>query len=334
MKNQNILLTLFLVLFVFSTSFSQINLDVEGDATISGKLGIGTNTATHPLHVDGYIRTTLGILKGDGLNQGIDKLDIYSNNNAGDSRSWIELWGDHTSRGGELTLAGTYLSFRANSDNTTTGSERMRINANGEVIIHSTLKLNYLNPGHTLNPAYEYIRFGDPSNYYAGFMHNNTSTTYGDGDDFTIFTYGNRDIVLSPSGTGNTYFNNGNVLIENNLAIGSNKFATGYELSVDGEIACEELLIDNDFYWPDYVFEDDYELLSIDAFAQSIENNGHLPGIPSAEVVEENGYHIGDMQIRTMEKLEELSLYIIQLHERIKALEAENEALKVEQESK
>ena len=114
----------------------------------------------------------------------------------------------------------------------------------------------------------------------------------------------------------------------NAVSIGSNDAALGYELSVDGEIACEELLIDASASWPDYVFEDDYNLRTIDELAQSIEDNGHLPGIPSAEVVEEEGFLVADMQRRTMEKVEELSLYIIQLHERVKALEAENEALK------
>lgn len=112
-----------------------------------------------------------------------------------------------------------------------------------------------------------------------------------------------------------------------NVAIGTT-FATGYRLSVDGKIATEELLIDLSGSWPDYVFSSDYDLMSIDEFAQSIEENKHLPGIPSAAEVEKDGVLVGDMQKRTMEKVEELSLYIIQLHERITALESENSKLK------
>jgi hypothetical protein len=76
------------------------------------------------------------------------------------------------------------------------------------------------------------------------------------------------------------------------------------------------------------VFADDYELMPLDEFKASIEVNNHLPGMPSAKEVEENGILSGEMHKMTMEKVEELSLYIIELHERVKALERENAELK------
>ncbi len=101
-----------------------------------------------------------------------------------------------------------------------------------------------------------------------------------------------------------------------------------YILAVDGNIMAEEVRVELSSSWPDYVFQDDYELRSIEQLEKSIEENGHLPGIPSAEEIEEVGIHVGDMQRRMMEKIEELSLYIIQLNEDNKELRGEIESLK------
>jgi hypothetical protein len=124
------------------------------------------------------------------------------------------------------------------------------------------------------------------------------------------------------------YFS-GDVYVSSDLRIGTTVAAAGYSLSVDGKVACEEVLIDDSGFWPDYVFGDDYNLLSIDEFEQSINENNHLPGMPSAQDIEENGGHlIGEIQKKTLEKVEELSLYIIELNNRMKILEKENQELK------
>jgi hypothetical protein len=61
--------------------------------------------------------------------------------------------------------------------------------------------------------------------------------------------------------------------------------------------------------------------MPLDKLAKSIEENGHLPNIPPAAVVESEGIQVGDMQIRMMEKIEELTLYILQLEKRIAEIE-------------
>jgi len=106
-----------------------------------------------------------------------------------------------------------------------------------------------------------------------------------------------------------------------NMVIGGVAPATGYALSVGGKIMAEEMRIEEVFGWPDFVFEHDYHLPSIEELKRSITSHGHLPGIPSAEDVHAEGIMVGDMQKRQMEKIEELTLYIIQLHERITELE-------------
>jgi hypothetical protein len=67
-----------------------------------------------------------------------------------------------------------------------------------------TIDAEYLNP-QLGNTSYTHMRFGNTTNYYASFMHNISSSTYGDGDDFTILTYGNRDLNFQ-TGTGNVIF--------------------------------------------------------------------------------------------------------------------------------
>ena len=104
----------------------------------------------------------------------------------------------------------------------------------------------------------------------------------------------------------------------------------GYMLAVDGKIIGEELRIQNSANWPDYVFADQYALMPLDELQQSIQLHKHLPNIPPASVIQEQGILVGDMQKKIMEKIEELTLYVIDLHEINKQQQAEIEMLKSE----
>lgn len=79
---------------------------------------------------------------------------------------------------------------------------------------------------------------------------------------------------------------------------------------------------------PDYVFEDDYELLSLNEVKDFIDANGHLPKIPSAKEIGANGINISEMQMALLEKVEELTLYTLEQQDQISALKGELEALK------
>jgi hypothetical protein len=95
----------------------------------------------------------------------------------------------------------------------------------------------------------------------------------------------------------------------------------GYSLSVDGKIIAEELRIQNSTLWPDYVFEKEYKLPKLAEVEAHIYQNKHLPNVPSAAEVAENGIIVGDMQKTLLRKIEELTLYIIEQEKRIQALE-------------
>ncbi|MEO8150904.1 MAG: hypothetical protein ABI723_24940 [Bacteroidia bacterium] len=120
-----------------------------------------------------------------------------------------------------------------------------------------------------------------------------------------------RTAVLSRLGIDN----NGNV------SIGTTTPATGYMLTVAGKIMCTELKVQLQPF-PDYVFSKDYNLKSISEVEEHIKTFNRLPGMPGACEVEENGMSVGEMQGKVVEKVEELTLYIIQQQKQIDELKA------------
>ncbi len=165
----------------------------------------------------------------------------------------------------------------------------------------------------------------------------------GEGQGYTGTVYGVQGYASGTAGTrvgvyGNatggetnwaSYFVGSNYM-SGDLRIGTTAAATGYALSVNGKIACEEVLVQDMTSWPDYVFKEDYNLMSLDNLEQSIKKLGHLPGLPSAQEVESNGLHIGNMQKMVVEKVEELTLYTIEQGKMLNELKKELETLKAE----
>jgi hypothetical protein len=78
---------------------------------------------------------------------------------------------------------------------------------------------------------------------------------------------------------------------------------------------------------PDYVFEDDYELMPLTELQAFIDTHGHLPGIPSAEEVNEQGHDLAGSDMAHLRKLEELTLYTLQQEQRLKELQAKSDRL-------
>ena len=83
------------------------------------------------------------------------------------------------------------------------------------------------------------------------------------------------------------------------------------KLSVNGNIRAREIKVEN-ANWPDYVFAKDYQLPSLKETERFISEKGHLPGMPSAKEVKINGVDLGDMNARLLQKIEELTLQLIE----------------------
>jgi hypothetical protein len=126
---------------------------------------------------------------------------------------------------------------------------------------------------------------------------------------------------------------NGNILGEDivatgRVAINTEDMPGDYHLYVNGKILSEEMVVKLKGAWPDYVFNPDYDLLSLYELKDFIGKNKHLPGLPSAQQVADEGVDVGATQAAMLEKIEELTLYVIELQEQIDALE---DRMKVEE---
>jgi hypothetical protein len=91
-------------------------------------------------------------------------------------------------------------------------------------------------------------------------------------------------------------------------------------LAVKGRIAATEFTVTALASWPDYVFDNSYRLKSLEETEAFIKVNKHLPNIPAANVVEKEGYGLGEMQKLMMEKIEELTLHLIEANKEIQLL--------------
>ena len=104
-----------------------------------------------------------------------------------------------------------------------------------------------------------------------------------------------------------------------NVGIGTAKPI--YKLDVAGIIRAEELIVETT--GADFVFADDYQLRSLSEVEAFISENKHLPEIQSAYEMQKDGVSVSGLQTQLLQKIEELTLYILQQEKRILALEAE-----------
>lgn len=148
----------------------------------------------------------------------------------------------------------------------------------------------------------------------------------------------NNAIVFGRNSESGTGANFDELLVINedgNVGIGNGTdqvtVPAGYRFSVDGKIVVEEIKVELSTAWPDYVFSPTYELMPIQELKSYIRERKHLPNVPSAQEIKDNGgMELGDMNKKLMEKVEELTLYLIDEHDRINAIQEELEALKAE----
>ncbi|HOZ78141.1 MAG TPA: hypothetical protein PLY34_09105 [Ferruginibacter sp.] len=175
------------------------------------------------------------------------------------------------------------------------------------------------------------------------------------GTDAGLTSNNNGYLMLGSAASGNLIFDNneiqarnvvagsdlfiqndgGNVILcgaeQGGVGIGVTSGASipaGYLLAVDGKVLTEEVRVELSGDWPDYVFENDYQLTPFDKLRNFIAENKHLPNIPAAAEVEKNGFELGDMQKRMVEKIEELTLYVLQLESDMKEMKEKLDELK------
>lgn len=131
-------------------------------------------------------------------------------------------------------------------------------------------------------------------------------------------------------GTSNNYasgITNSALVIDYNGNIGIGTTSHGHKLDVCGTIRAKEILVDlNGSCAPDYVFNMDYKLMDLKQIEKFVKSNKHLPDIPSEKEMVENGVNMKDLQLKLLQKIEELTLYVI---EQNKNLDRQNEKIAI-----
>ncbi|MBY0435311.1 MAG: hypothetical protein K2U26_14485 [Cyclobacteriaceae bacterium] len=104
-------------------------------------------------------------------------------------------------------------------------------------------------------------------------------------------------------------------LFSGNVGIGTE--SPNQKLTVNGTVYSKEVKVDLNIQGPDYVFEKDYKLASLDEIKSYIDEHKHLPEVPSAKEMEKNGVQLGEMNMLLLKKVEELTLYLIEQNKKL-----------------
>lgn len=262
----------------------------------SGNVGIGTTVPGYPLDVQ-----TTNYWAARFKNSAV----------TGDRTVLVDLQnGDATPTTWRLSVGGTGNGLGINDGQFYL--ERAGLRPSMTISKWGNVGIGVENPGYVLDVAGR-ARFRS-GNGTAGFWLNNTANTaersfYGMANDNLVGIYGSGGC-----GWGMVMdVNNGSV------AIGSTNANPAYKLSVNGSIRAKEVVVESG--WADFVFENDYKLMPLVEVENYIKNNKHLPNVPSALEVKENGVKVGEIEATLLQKIEELTLYAIESKKQVDALQ-------------
>jgi hypothetical protein len=301
----------------------------------TGYVGIGTITPRGKLDVDG----PGDIYLSDDPNTGIDQSvflpgHIYIAPHDGSNLSYFQAR--------RLNNSGT-TSLRIRTFNSGNITEAMQIEGNGNVGIGDLNPFSKLAIKGDFNvalepssggPVYFYITTNSANNIIGV----NARTKTGLWDipdtskpssfiDFSTYNVNNPyygGIAFFTRGSGASGIGSEKMVLLNNGNVGIGTTTPGsFKLAVNGKIWGTEVQVALNNPGPDYVFNSDYNLLSLEEIKTYIDKNKHLPEVPSAKEMEANGVQLGEMNMLLLKKIEELTLYQIQSLERIQKLEKE-----------
>jgi hypothetical protein len=161
---------------------------------------------------------------------------------------------------------------------------------------------------------------GDGFKHYAGGTHIFSLTRQS--NDTSLSAYGAIGFVGGASGPSSNY----QLYRSSGGLVGIGTTSPQQLLDVAGTMAAREIIVTQT--GADYVFDPDYHLAPLSEVASYIKDHHHLPDIPSAAEMKENGIGVADMQAKLLAKIEELTLHMIEAEERSNRLEEENRDLR------
>jgi hypothetical protein len=227
-------------------------------------------------------------------------------------------------------------------------SKVLSVNANGDVILVNDMVGSGTTNQTTISAGENITVSGDPT---SGYVINSTANSCNlFSCDGTIDTSlggtnnPNSNLRTITMGTNNLHFKT-STNYEDNF-VGSGRIYIGgtlnfpifngnnshYRLLVEGGILTEKVKIalSTTTDWADYVFSDEYKLMPLNEVEMFIKENNHLPGIKSAKDLVETGLDVSEMQSKQMEKIEELTLYVIEQNKKLEKQTNEIEELKAQ----
>ncbi|HEX9751742.1 MAG TPA: hypothetical protein VGB22_10735 [candidate division Zixibacteria bacterium] len=185
--------------------------------------------------------------------------------------------------------------------------------------------------------------YGHSDNNLSGYFTGSRVEIIG-GSDASIGGFASGYLVLGQSNAANIVLDNNEIIARDNgvsamlhlqadggqVGIGASgiSFSSNYILGVDGRALFEEVEVQLSGSWPDYVFDEDYELMPLDQVERHIKDRKHLPGLPSASEIEEGTLPLGEMQTKLLEKIEELTLHVIALNKQLESAAGDNAQLR------
>jgi hypothetical protein len=158
----------------------------------------------------------------------------------------------------------------------------------------------------------------------AGFWLKNLSTTAG-GNIYGIYANELGQLIV-----GNEFTHQATITILPNgkMGVGTSINSLGsFKFAVEGKIGAREVQVTNVNPWPDFVFKPTYKLPPLNEVEKFIRQYNHLPDVPSALEVKD-GIELGKMSATLLQKVEELTLYIIELNKKVEKMYEENQTLK------
>jgi len=293
-----------------------------------GNVGIGVSPPAYKLDIDGRMRIRTGTVGSVSTSSGM-WLEDYRN---GTNRIFLGMQDSiHAGfYGGGSGDVGWDFNFNATNGNIGIGAD----NPSDKLHVKGFMRIDpvgayggaRLKMYSATNIDQSYIGF------YNQFSASNPSATigYSSGNNHLFLSCGTGDMFLSDAGLGiETASPTAKLHVNGNVMIGSGSPALGYSLSVNGKIISEEVRValSGTPNWPDYVFENDYRLMPLPQLEKFISQQKHLPDIPSASQVKKEGFDLGNMNRRLLEKIEELTLYIIAQDKKINSIQEQIQLL-------